>query len=653
MIANLLREQLENIVTLYHGYDETDSLDKGLAFFSTDKEFSLNFGHYLYECKVNLGRVFDSMELSDIQKLYDYGFKLTDPYYKERGDKDNINYDYENDVYPTPADFIDGCLNNSWEAIEKTAGVIRFIFKNYDSIKLYEEGIINYFCDISRIVEKKLIRGKIKETIIKEDPDTVYIPKEHIHLGTDADDAIPFGIANGFLYIGERGDWHSNMLHRYNISDNIDDTDHYFDVAGRLWADTRVMTFWEFPSKNVLNGIINVWNKDKRYNHGIKIDFNWYMEVPDEVSSYSKLVKVKDYVRPNYKGWEEYHSTSKVPTGDYSSRAMGFHENIVKKLRLIKENPEAVVLPKEHIRLTTLSDGAVAFGYDKTGRLRISEKKSGHSQLMSRYGKKSKNTSIFSSDFDNSGRLWLDNKIISFWQFPREEELSQFVNDWNKEKKFNYGILLDGTWYVEIPASEDKPSTKNTRLVQIKDYKQPQYTSWNTIYNIEGAFNESVVNKLRNINESPDSIRLAGQNIESSWRDMLSYPFAYGEDGKMWIGRERGWHNDEDKHFNKEISTSKEYMAGRVFGQDRTISFWFFPSKGELNKIINDFNIVAKVKELPFRIDSSWYVELPKDYFGSYSKLVSVGDYEPPADFSSWMERLKAKVNNNFSTRDE
>ena len=164
-------------------------------------------------------------------------------------------------------------------------------------------------------------------------------------------------------------------------------------------------------------------------------------------------------------------------------------------------------------------------------------------------------------------------------------------------------------------------------------------------------FNKS---KLRcKIKESPDSIRLVGQKDESSWRDLLSYPFAYDDNSTMWIGKEMGWHDNNQGNFSGVISSDRKYMAGRVFGQDRTISFWFPPTKEELNQIIKDFNKVATNKKISFRIDSSWYVEMPKDEFGSYSQLVSIANYQPPAGFDGWMERLRSKVGKNFNTGDE
>jgi hypothetical protein len=51
------------------------------SFFSKDKRFASDYGDNLSECLVDVGNVFDSMDLLEIQKLYDAGFKLTDSYY--------------------------------------------------------------------------------------------------------------------------------------------------------------------------------------------------------------------------------------------------------------------------------------------------------------------------------------------------------------------------------------------------------------------------------------------------------------------------------------------------------------------------------------------------------------------------------------------
>jgi len=64
------------------------------------------------------------------------------------------------------------------------------------------------------------------------------------------------------------------------------------------------------------------------------------------------------------------------------------------------------------------SSGAWAFGY-KDGRFYIVGEET-HVDMLSGYDR---------DDFENHGRIWTEQKIISFWKYPQKEELKYIIED--------------------------------------------------------------------------------------------------------------------------------------------------------------------------------------------------------------------------------
>ena len=178
-----IREILEEAtkkgaLTLYHGTPTSKAFDgNGYIFLSSSKDFAKSYGDLLFECKVNVGKVFETWKPENIKKIYSAGFKLTDDYVTSSyGPEDDIAqfYDFDNDYYPTADSFINGPFfgSDTWEAIEHTPGVVDWILgENYDSIGILEGGIVNYYTAKQNILSKKLIAGK-EPDLSKFNPET-------------------------------------------------------------------------------------------------------------------------------------------------------------------------------------------------------------------------------------------------------------------------------------------------------------------------------------------------------------------------------------------------------------------------------------------------------------------------------------------------
>jgi hypothetical protein len=146
-IREYLNENIENLTVLYHGTsDNKDIIDRDYMFLSTSPTFAKEYGDKILQVKVNVGRVFNTLLLSDIQLLYKNGFKLYDPNVDD--DWDDIGYNFNKDEFKTAKAFINSPTNdNTWDAIESTEGVVEWIFNNgFNSILITEDGIENYIC---------------------------------------------------------------------------------------------------------------------------------------------------------------------------------------------------------------------------------------------------------------------------------------------------------------------------------------------------------------------------------------------------------------------------------------------------------------------------------------------------------------------------
>jgi len=174
------------------------------------------------------------------------------------------------------------------------------------------------------------IRRIISEALLKEDPDNVYLPKEHIRLGSLKDGAVPFGYYKGGLYIGYVEKWHNSVLRRYDVikSDNSYDYDVVLDKAGRMWPDIKIISFWQIPTVLELKEFIKDWNSEKEYNYNITIDGSWYMEIPNRGTRFGQLVKLKDYKGCKYKTWLEFQKETMKMVDNGWERKKEMYEDI-------------------------------------------------------------------------------------------------------------------------------------------------------------------------------------------------------------------------------------------------------------------------------------------------------------------------------------
>lgn len=140
-----------------------------------------------------------------------------------------------------------------------------------------------------------IINEEIK-TSIEENPDTLRRDDSY-DLRWEDDDAVVFGVArvNNKFYV-EKDSMHSTMANNYGIGH----TRSSFYYAGRLWLNSKTMSFWDYPKeKEKLFDLIKKLEKEleiKIFNNG------WLIEV------YENTPERKPILIPIEKYTGEYHN---------------------------------------------------------------------------------------------------------------------------------------------------------------------------------------------------------------------------------------------------------------------------------------------------------------------------------------------------------
>lgn len=140
----------------------------------------------------------------------------------------------------------------------------------------------------------------------------------------------------------------------------------------------------------------------------------------------------------------------------------------------------------------------------------------------------------------------------------------------------------------------------------------------------------------RYLSESPDVVKVKDGKFEVKWFSAAgALPFGYAADNKqMYIGSKGGTHGDikNDLDFEPEdLRGDPDFLypgsrhsfiyPGRIWPSLKIISFWEYPPKAKLKKVIGDINTALKgmYRLYPHeriyntKIDDSWKLDIPSD----------------------------------------
>ncbi len=348
--------------------------------------------------------------------------------------------------------------------------------------------------------------------------------------------------------------------------------------------------------------------------------------------------------------------------------------------RKIFENPNAVLHNGNVVEWNT--DNCIAFArFGKDERLYTTN--ATHFDLdydLKHQGVDVSFNNKFAGRSKDSGRLFVELKIITFWQFPKnKEDFLQLI----VELKDITDIEIDNTWSVEVLKHDDKninspdlgwgdwnPSEKTVEYIPIADYqggyRRPQQElkimhvvspllkqknvkpGYGSKY-YKGNSTAETRNKWRMakpfesynpINENPNAIippkiwqkfydkgdtSFKPSSVEyNNYDEIIS--FSYSPDGIVTgIG---GRMHDNLRYKGLRLGRTKK--SGRVFPKEKVISFWGFPKNfNEFMDVLKD--LMHTHDELDFS-NPDWRVEIP---WGTYkseidsNKVNSWGSWRP------------------------
>jgi hypothetical protein len=280
---------------------------------------------------------------------------------------------------------------------------------------------------------------RLKIGLLLENPDI--ITTSTLKLTAHDEDAIGFGYYNGKFHITGLGSFHDKL--KVDSDPNYITDRRDFELAGRIWLNEHIISFWDYPSVSELHRVLNdlvIAVKDMYYED---IDTNnLRIEVRDSNKN-RLLMPIRDY--QGSKSWSPEDKAKKhteigkggesVPNGIGSRKApvsSGWGSEAERRFKIgqIAESPDEVGSSYHS------SDDAIPFGFH------------GGKFVMGDFGKAHSNISVGPkfydtadrSEFEYAGRIWLNSGIISFWDYPSVSILKQILSDLDKSMEEMYDM---------------------------------------------------------------------------------------------------------------------------------------------------------------------------------------------------------------------
>lgn len=176
-----------------------------------------------------------------------------------------------------------------------------------------------------------------------ESPDTIDIPELDIYTFFEDPDARPFCYINDkdtfyihnqpVMHVGLINDTIRNYIAKNKLEDNAntrvevgrllgfyDNRGYPLGINGRIWTQTRTMSFWDYPTVDEFKKILNHLS-----NNGVKINDKWRVEVylPNDVDS------------------------TLIPIGEYNGKAAAIHDDRKAELDKMREQHTMSPIEKE------------------------------------------------------------------------------------------------------------------------------------------------------------------------------------------------------------------------------------------------------------------------------------------------------------------
>lgn len=246
-----------------------------------------------------------------------------------------------------------------------------------------------------------------------------------------------------------------------------------------------------------------------------------------------------------------------------------------------------------------------------------------------------------------SGRLYIRNKIITFWDFPKNQQKLKKIGD--DIKKESGEDIYEGGWLVEVPKNDDeidlnwkgiepdvdvyfvpvedynhyrkrsKKELETPHLMSDKDKRKILWKSKKSDWKKHLKPFESLDNKLF---ENPNLIFDPKTKEKKRWSEKKGdkYVFSYyptkikmkNEDEYKFFIRKNGDHHILQTINSDEIDylvdpQARGKLSGRIFFNEKIITFWDFPKdQQELKKVANDIKYEYDIDIY----EGNWLVEI-------------------------------------------
>ena len=303
--------------------------------------------------------------------------------------------------------------------------------------------------------------------------------------------------------------------------------------------------------------------------------------------------------------------------------------------------------------LKYFDNDAISFQYDKVSEKWIfGQFGENHVKLLKQYG---------NNPWDYNGRLWKNEKIIIFWVYPDLDWFEEFIyllEEFLNEKVWNNG------WRIFINRYNTFFENGKMELIPIEEYKNSGDFS-EELYKIHldnrknknvksgwGSKNSKNNREWRNalgesiipfkLFENPDNIKYQTPdtdkiiNIDFEAKDSISFGYDK-ENNKMLVGKNNHYYLVERGRYGMNY-------PGRLWYEYKIISFWEYPTKEELPKILEDIkNSCKETLNIDIIFNDDWKIEVI--YKSEWSNIkISEDDLTNPNDKDWTDEDFKSKL---------
>ena len=318
---------------------------------------------------------------------------------------------------------------------------------------------------------------------------------------------------------------------------------------------------------------------------------------------------------------------------------------------LIKESPDWFIDPKTRKKHEFNDADAVPFGvYNNEFHYRINHRRTreNHTRMKE---------ALDIEEFDISGRLWHNPKMITFWIFPTVEKFKWLISEIEKELEIE---ISGNNWRVEVYKESGKAiyipienymgeyhdPEKVDHVLSPMDKKKsdsPSYDKYDKLkypparwsfYKDENITEEMINREIETlfINEDPNFVEGFKMYTMISYSDPDAVVFLrYLKDKKLYylenVKSVVYTHTDIKLNFNlDDIKNTTD--RGRLWKVKEVMTFWDYPSKQDFFKLISELE-----KELNLKImNNGWMVEVypNENKFGKklHSIFIPVEDYQ-------------------------